>query len=178
MVNVWLKCVEYGAHMYSANRTPEWFYGIKVMPHEHHDVSNHWQINCLFNSLFRLTTEEHQSFSLWTSHYWPFVRGIHQSLVDSPHKGPVMQKVFPIHDISNEVVIRDKNRYQVLHQSNTIVTVAELRSTENARCTITIRFVYEYATLYLLHAIPYVRMLRCVYDPKRVSPINYTIFPR
>ena len=25
-------------------------------------------------------------------HYWPFVRGIH--LVDSPHKGPVMQKVF------------------------------------------------------------------------------------
>ena len=24
------------------------------------------------------------------SHYWPFVRGIHQSLVDSPHKGPVM----------------------------------------------------------------------------------------
>ena len=58
------------------------------------------------------------------------------------------------------------------------ITVAELRSTENARCTITIRFVYEYATLYLLHAIPYVRMLRRVYDPKRVSPINYTIFPR
>ena len=24
-----------------------------------------------------------------------FVRGIHQSLVDSPHKGPVMQKMFP-----------------------------------------------------------------------------------
>ena len=23
-------------------------------------------------------------------HYWPCVRGIHQSLVDSPHKGPVM----------------------------------------------------------------------------------------
>ena len=58
------------------------------------------------------------------------------------------------------------------------ITVAELRSTENARCTITIRFVYEYATLYLLHGIPYVRMLRRVYDPKRVSPINYTIFPR
>ena len=50
--------------------------------------------------------------------------------------------------------------------------MAELRSTENARCTITIRFVYEYATLYLLHAIPYVRMLRRVYDPKRVPPIN------
>ena len=24
-------------------------------------------------------------------HYWPFVRGIHQSLVDSSNKGPVMQ---------------------------------------------------------------------------------------
>ena len=59
-----------------------------------------------------------------------------------------------------------------------IITVAELRSTENARCTITIRFVYEYATLFLLHAIPYVRMLRGVYDRKRVSPINYNIFPR
>ena len=57
-------------------------------------------------------------------------------------------------------------------------TVAELRSTENARCTITIPFVYEYPTLYLLHAIPDVRMLCRVYDPKRVSPINYTIFPR
>ena len=55
-------------------------------------------------------------------------------------------------------------------------TVAELRSTKNAQCTITIRFVYEYATLYVLHATPYVRMLRRVYDPKRVSPINYTNF--
>ena len=27
-------------------------------------------------------------------HYWPFVRGIHQSLVDSLHKGPVMLKCF------------------------------------------------------------------------------------
>ena len=27
----------------------------------------------------------------WFLHCWPFVRGIHQSLVDSPHKGLVMQ---------------------------------------------------------------------------------------
>ena len=67
---------------------------------------------------------------------------------------------------------------KVQKKSISSTTVAELRSTENARCTITIRFVYEYATLYVLHAIPYVRMLRRVYDPKRVSPINYTIFPR
>ena len=56
--------------------------------------------------------------------------------------------------------------------------MAELRSTEKARCTITIRFVYEYATFCLLHAIPYLRMPRRVYDPKCVSPINCTIFPR
>ena len=32
--------------------------------------------------------------SMWWSsvvHYWPFVRGIHRSPVNSPHKGPVMQ---------------------------------------------------------------------------------------
>ena len=30
---------------------------------------------------------------------WPFVRVIHQWLVDSPHKGPVMQKPVPFLDI-------------------------------------------------------------------------------
>ena len=34
-----------------------------------------------------------------SQHYWPFVRGIHQWLVDSPHKGPVNQKAFPLHDV-------------------------------------------------------------------------------
>ena len=56
--------------------------------------------------------------------------------------------------------------------------MGELRSTDNARCTIMIRFVYEYATLYLQHATPYVRMLNRIYDPKRAFRINYTIFPR
>ena len=32
-------------------------------------------------------------------HYWPFVRGIHLWLVASPHKGPIMQKTFPCHDV-------------------------------------------------------------------------------
>ena len=31
------------------------------------------------------------------SHYWPFVRGSHQSLVDSHHKGSVMQRYFLIY---------------------------------------------------------------------------------
>ena len=31
--------------------------------------------------------------------HWPFVRGIHPWLVDSPHKGPVTLNVFPLGDI-------------------------------------------------------------------------------
>ena len=33
----------------------------------------------------------HNDIMIWKrfQHYWPFVCGIHQSLVDSPHKGPV-----------------------------------------------------------------------------------------
>ena len=62
--------------------------------------------------------------------------------------------------------------YQILF------TVGDLRSTESARCTIMIRFVYEYATLYSQHAAPYVRMRHRIYEPKRVFRINYTIFPR
>ena len=31
-------------------------------------------------------------------HHWPFVRGNHRSLMDSPHKGAVMRKAFPCHD--------------------------------------------------------------------------------
>ena len=32
-------------------------------------------------------------------HYWPFVRGIHRWLVDSPHKGPVTRKMFPFDEV-------------------------------------------------------------------------------
>ena len=32
-------------------------------------------------------------------HHWPFVRAIHRSPVDSPHKGPVMRKCFTCHDV-------------------------------------------------------------------------------
>ena len=33
------------------------------------------------------------------SHYRPLVRGIHRWPVDSPHKGPVIWKAFPCHDV-------------------------------------------------------------------------------
>ena len=69
-------------------------YYITVSSNDRHGVANHRSIECLFNSLFRLTTKKHQS-----SHYCPFVRGIHRWPVDSPHKGPVTPKMFPFGDI-------------------------------------------------------------------------------
>ena len=59
-----------------------------MMSQEHHDSSDHQQLSCLFNCLFRHTSKK---ISL---HYWPFVMGIHQWLVASPHKGPVIWKCF------------------------------------------------------------------------------------
>ena len=32
-------------------------------------------------------------------YYWPFVRGIHRSMIDSLQKDPVMRKGFPCHDV-------------------------------------------------------------------------------
>ena len=62
------------------------------MSHEHHGTSNHWWLNCLSKSLFRLASYK----TLTLQFNSPFVRGIHQWLVDSPHKRPVKQKRFNI----------------------------------------------------------------------------------
>ena len=32
--------------------------GSSVMSHEHHGISNHWQLDCLSNSLFRITSQK------------------------------------------------------------------------------------------------------------------------
>ena len=49
----------------------------------------------LFNSLFRLTTNKTSKLDL---HYWHFVSRIHWWPSDSPCKGTVMQKAFPVHN--------------------------------------------------------------------------------
>ena len=73
------------------------------------------------------------------------------------------------------VLLLERDRGTSMGNGSIIITVGELRSTENVRCTIMIRFVYE---IYLLHATPYVQMFRRIYDLKRVSRINCTIFPQ
>ena len=45
-----------------------------------HRVSDHRPLECLFNSLFGLTSTKYQS-----PHYWPFVKGIHPWPVNSLH---------------------------------------------------------------------------------------------
>ena len=53
-------------------------------------VSNHRPVDRLFNRLQR---------GVLGQHCWPFVTEIHRSLVDSPHKGPVMPRALPWHYI-------------------------------------------------------------------------------
>ena len=68
-----------------------WISFISLIIDEHHGISNHWQLSSLFNKFFSLMTKE----NIKGLNYRPFVRVMHQWPVDSPHKGPVMQKAFP-----------------------------------------------------------------------------------
>ena len=55
--------------------------------------------------------------------HWPYVRGIHKSLVDSPHKWPVTWKVFPRHviimcdEFLNVMVHQQGLRWHGIHRS-------------------------------------------------------------
>ena len=55
----------------------------------------HRHIDCLFSSLFNLTLKG----NIKAPYHWHFLKGIHRWPMDSPHKGPVMRKLFPFHDV-------------------------------------------------------------------------------
>ena len=57
-------------------------------------VSNHRRPDCLLDSLFWRRSKKHQSPASLT-----FVRGIHRWPVNSPHKGPVTRKMYPLDDV-------------------------------------------------------------------------------
>ena len=57
-------------------------------------VSNHRQLDCLLKTLFKLTTKK-QIIRI-TGPLWGEST---LQRVDSPHKGPVMRKTFPCHDV-------------------------------------------------------------------------------
>ena len=57
-------------------------------------VSNHQPYDCLLNRLFRRRSKKNQS-----SASMAFVRGIHRGPVNSPHKWPIVRKMFPFDDV-------------------------------------------------------------------------------
>ena len=57
-------------------------------------ISNHQPRDRLLNVYSDVHQRKHQSSMLLA-----FVKGIHRWLVNSPHKGPVMRKMFPFDDI-------------------------------------------------------------------------------
>ena len=68
---------------------------ITVTSHERHDVSNHQQLDCLFNRSFKLTTiDPSKSYILGP------LRGDHRCPVGSPHRGSVMREAFLWHGVT------------------------------------------------------------------------------
>ena len=66
-----------------------------VMSHRRHGASNHWKLGCFCNSSFRLASRK---LSIPAS--LDFVMRIHQWLIVSSHKVPIMRKTFQCHDVS------------------------------------------------------------------------------
>ena len=64
---------------------------ITVTSHEHHYIPNYWQLDQLFNSVFRLTTKK--TSKNFIMEFFTPVRGIYS------HKGLVKWKVFPCHEM-------------------------------------------------------------------------------
>ena len=76
----------------------------------HNGVSNHRRLDCLFSRLFRRRSKKHQS-----SASLGFVRGIYRRPVDSPHKGPVMRKMFPFDNAIMNIGFQVHPLYTLYH---------------------------------------------------------------
>ena len=69
---------------------------IVMTSNERQDISSHLLIDCLLNSLFRLTSKETPRLPITG-----FVMGIHRWPMDSPHKESVMRKAWRHHGSVN-----------------------------------------------------------------------------
>ena len=79
---------------------------ITIMSHNCCDISIHWHIYPLFNSLLSLTTKKHQSSAFLAP-------------VGFPHTGPVMWRVFSCHDAIMQPVDECCNQANGGHQNAT-----------------------------------------------------------
>ena len=80
----------------------------------------------LFIQQFGVTSKKH---NIKGPHCWPLVKGIHRCPVDSPHKGPIMQKAFPFHDI---IMARYDNCFYPIGCNIFLCIIRLLRSIEFA----------------------------------------------
>ena len=71
-----------------------YMYSLQWRHNECDGVSNHQPHDCLLNRLFR-----RRSKKISISASLAYVRGIHRSLVNSPHKGPVTWKMFSFDEV-------------------------------------------------------------------------------
>ena len=59
-----------------------------------------WRLGSQTIQLFvQMLVQTNIKANIKSAHHWPFVTGINWCSLDSPHKGPVMWKAFPCHDI-------------------------------------------------------------------------------
>ena len=70
---------------------------------EHDGASNHQRLDCLLSRMFRCRSKK-------TSVSLAFVRGIHRWPVNSPHKGPVTRKMFPLDGVIMTYFTKSMNK--------------------------------------------------------------------
>ena len=71
-----------------------------------------WHLESLVTWLFVWQlVQENDKGNTKALHYWHFVRGIHQWLVDSPHKSPVIRKRFHVIQMMQHLANKDNKLY-------------------------------------------------------------------
>ena len=111
--------------------------GVTMTSHGRHVVSNHRSFECLIISLGGPTSKKHES-----THYWPFVRGIHQWPAKSPQKSQLQltrkKTIWRRHHCV--IWIRDKMgntyNYLLLHSYHSIKYIISIRELLNHNCCV------------------------------------------
>ena len=127
-----------------------------------HGVSNHRQLECSCRSLFR-----HAAILLIIGPLWG------ESGSDSPHKGPVMQKAFPCHDIIEKTVIGVRENLIELQIRNAMQTCHSMPETDRyppdalSIGAIAVHFWHIMVTVYI-----------AVYDFRGLSTLSWDLHSR
>ena len=86
LVSIWHQdiCINHG----DLDRSVHWHHNERAV------ISNHQCLDCLLNRSFRQRWKKTSKLRALAC-----VRGIHRWPVNSPHKGPITEKMFPFHDV-------------------------------------------------------------------------------